>query len=541
MEGSGGLHCKSGSGRECLLAARWVECRSLDRGENFRVSGRDLGKNLLIVLGVCVMGANWSFALDASGVLVLYNNDSPDGKQIADYYAQVHPGVRLLGLSNVPTTEDITVSTYLQTIRPQVRAALDSSVDVIVTTKGLPLRIYNPYTPSTFPYTYSDSSGQQHTIFSDTYKRYSSLESELTRVDTFGTWKQLGDQTWWYPPTGSNPTANPYFHRDAAFSHTDPLNESMRLSARLDGFSAADVIASINRAQKAFVVPSYQQVVIDDSPVAAAHDVTTMASLAGVLAEHGQSFVYDNTTTPLVTASRPVVGYVSHGVNDGPGGLEAGYPTTQLKFNLANGAIFHTWESYNAVTFDPNRATGQGLVAQWLQSGGTAGIGHVEEPGASPYTVTNEDRLFEMMLDGYTFAEAAWNATPQLSYVNTVIGDPLMVWKQAIRGDTNLDGEVTIGDVLDISQNFGVPDATWLQGDFNGDGQVTISDMIDAISNYGRSYQNPSAGLTPLASAASAIPVPEPSALGLGVLGALALLRRRARGQIAADRSGAWG
>ncbi len=494
------------------------------------MSGRDLGKNLLIVFAVCVMGANWSYALDANGVLVLYNNDSPDGKEIADYYAKVHPGVRLLGLSNVPTTEEITVSTYLQIIRPQVRAALDDSVDVIVTTKGLPLRIYNPYTPSSFPYSYTDSSGQQHTIFQDTYKRYSSLESELTRVDTFGTWKQLGDQTWWYPPTGSNASLNPYFHRDASFSHTDPRNESMRLSARLDGFTASDVIASINRAQKAFVVPSYQQVVIDDSPVALAHDVTSMSSLAGILAARGQNYVYDDTTAPVVTASRPVVGYVSHGVNDGPGGLEVGYPTTQLKFNLSNGAIFHTWESYNAVTFDPTRATGQGLIAQWLQSGGTAAIGHVEEPTASIYTVTNEDRLFEMMLEGYTFAEAAWNATPQLSYVNTVIGDPLMVWKQAILGDANLDGVVSIGDIIDISQNFGVTNATWGQGDFNGDGVVTISDMIDAISNFGTGYQNPPEALIPSASAASsAFAVPEPATLGLAAFGAIALLRRRVR------------
>ena len=488
-----------------------------------------LGKKLLVVFAICMIGGNSAFALDAKGVLVLYNNASPDGKEIADYYASVHPGVRLLGLSNVPTSEEVTVGTYLQIIRPQVRAALDDSVDVIVTTKGLPLRIYNPYTPSSFPYIYTDSSGQQHTIFPDTYKRYSSLESELTRVDTFGTWKQLGDQTWWYPPAGTNPAANPYFRRDAAFSHTDPLNESMRLSARLDGFTAGDVIASINRAQKAFVVPSYQQVVIDDSPIAAAHDVTTMASLAGVLADHGQNYIYDNTTAPIVTASRPVVGYVSHGVNDGPGGLELGYPTQQLKFNLSNGAIFHTWESYNGITFDSTKSTGQGLVAQWLQSGGTAGIAHVEEPSASIYTVTNEDRLFEMMLNGYTFAEAAWNATPQLSYVNTVVGDPLMVWRQPLRGDANLDGTVTIGDIMDLSQNFGVTDATWRQGDFNGDGQVTISDLIDAIANYGKTDQPIlSASIAP-ASAASALAVPEPATAGIAAFGALAMLRRRTR------------
>src|SRR4051812_33131270 len=132
--------------------------------------------SLLIGVILGAAGVRWSHALDAKGVLVLYNNASAEGRDIAQYYSLVHPGVRLLGLDNVPTSEEITVGTYLQIIRPQVRAALDDSVDVIVTTKGLPLRLYNPVTPASFPYTYTDSSGQQHTVFPDSYKRYSSLE-----------------------------------------------------------------------------------------------------------------------------------------------------------------------------------------------------------------------------------------------------------------------------------------------------------------------------------------------------------------------------
>ena len=34
---------------------------------------------------------------------VLYNVNSPEGTEIANYYAQVHPGVRLFGLSGVGT------------------------------------------------------------------------------------------------------------------------------------------------------------------------------------------------------------------------------------------------------------------------------------------------------------------------------------------------------------------------------------------------------------------------------------------------------
>jgi hypothetical protein len=168
------------------------------------------------------------------------------------------------------------------------------------------------------------------------------------------------------------------------------------------------------------------------------------------------------------------------------------------------------------------------LIGGWLRSGGTAGIAHVEEPSGSLYTVTNEDRLFEMMMQGYTFVEAAWNATPQLSYVNTIVGDPLMVWKRPLRGDANLDGEVTVADIIDLSGNFGVLDATWRQGDFNGDGQVTISDLIDAIANYGQlGGTAPITFATAAFAAGGAAAVPEPTGLSVAVMAAMALLRRR--------------
>jgi uncharacterized protein (TIGR03790 family) len=484
--------------------------------------------SLLIGIAFGAAGVRCCYALDANGVLVLYNNASSEGRDIAQYYAAAHPGVRLLGLSNVPAGEEINVSTYLQVIRPQVRAALDDSIDAIVTTRGLPLRIYNDRTPDAYPYNYVDSSGIPRTIVSaDSYKRYSSLESELTRVDTFSTWKQLGDQTWWYPPLGSQPSSNPYYRRDAAFSHMDPANTSMRLTARLDGYSEADVINSIRRAQRAYIIPSYQQIVVDDSPAAVAYGASRMGPLVSMLADVGQSYVADNTISAILTAPRPVIGYVSNGVNDGPGGLEPGYVTQQLNFTLANGAIFHTWESYNGVTFQEGAYSAQGQAAQWLKIGGTAAIAHVQEPGGSSLTITNEDRLFQMMLQGYSFGEAAWNATPQLSYVNTVIGDPLMQWKKAMVGDANLDGTVSIADVIEVSQHFGMVDATWRQGDFNGDGIVSISDLIDAISNFGVSDSRLLPPVPMPQAAFSFSAVPEPGCLSVVVLMALAAGRRQ--------------
>ena len=62
--------------------------------------------------------------------------------------------------------------------------------------------------------------------------------------------------------------------------------------------------------------------VIDDSPTGIAHGATKMPELASLLIDRGQSLIYDNTTDAVVSAPQPVIGYVSHGVNDGPGGLE---------------------------------------------------------------------------------------------------------------------------------------------------------------------------------------------------------------------------
>ncbi|MCY2928494.1 MAG: hypothetical protein NTV86_03195, partial [Planctomycetota bacterium] len=97
-------------------------------------------------------------------------------------------------------------------------------------------------------------------------------------------------------------------------------------------------------------------------------------------------------------------------------------------------AFFQSYESFNAYSFiqGNNRvgaAGAQALVAEWIAKGGSAALGAVEEPKAG--TTAEEDQVVRMMLDGYTWAEAAWSATWQLSYVNTVVGDPLMQWSDS--------------------------------------------------------------------------------------------------------------
>jgi uncharacterized protein (TIGR03790 family) len=502
---------------------------------------------LVVSIFFSASATSTAWSLDPTGVLVLYNANSPEGTEIANYYAQVHPGVRLLGISGVGTGETITADAYLSTIRPQVQAALTSSTDVIVTTKGLPLRIQVTESAPTATWpnlpTYVDPYGQSHSILS--WKSYSSLESELTAVDTIASWQMMGDQSF---SIGGQFTTNPYYLSNASFSHAA---FGSRLTARLDGFSTTDVIATIDRAQNAFVgpanSPSGPMHFIVDSDPAKNYGPTTASLVNNVLHPAGMPVTYDNTGAFVSSTDGPLMGYVSFGRNQSS--TPPNYIVNGLNIEPADGAVFHTWESYNAYSFQPGgNVSGQGLVAEWLARGGTAGTGHVQEPGGSSSSVTNEDKMFQMLLQGKTWAEAVWSATRQLSYVNTLVGDPLMTWKTLLAGDVNRDGQVDFMDLAAIGSNWGSNSASggygWTNGDLNSDGRVDFSDLAIMGSTWGQTanWANGSAftagidaaQLSLLFPATTDALIPEPSSLvlaavAIGGLGFVA--RRRVRGR----------
>jgi hypothetical protein len=266
----------------------------------------------------------------------------------------------------------------------------------------------------------------------------------------------------------------------------------------------------LNRAQRTYYGLLDHGVVVDDDPNAPASSVDRMGPLvSNVLGSSGMNYTYDLTDAFVTTAPGAVMGYVSHGVH---GGAPPDYVANSLSFDLANGAVFHSWESFNAVSFRQGGNRGQGLLADWIHIGGAAGTGHVEEPGASASNVTNEDRLFQGLLNGMSWAEAAWSATQQLSYVNTFVGDPLMRWLPNAPGDANGDGVVDVTDLGVVASHYGDVSASWPHGDFTSDGRVNVDDLGIVINNYLMS--------TP------PYTLPEPSLLA-GLLAAAGLLRRR--------------
>jgi len=474
----------------------------------------------MAVLSLCLFTGPSHAGVDPSQVVVLYNEADPSSLMIAEHYAQVHPGVKLHGLSGVTSAEEVSQGYYLNTIRPQVLAGIDSDTQMIVTTKGLPLRIRNNM-PN--PGRYSGWRGAYFNmdIPNDWWRPFSSLESELTRVDTIRSAEMMGDQS--YHLSGSvfgfdtfHHAANPYYNRDVPFDRADPVNEGIRLTARLDGFTTKDVITSINRAQLSTLMPGGQVVVVDDDPTAPGTYADNMEQLAfETLAPSEIDPVYDNTGLDITGVDRPVIGYVSHGSQSG-----TRHDIDELRINLAPGAVMHTWESYNAYSFEVGgHRAGQWLAAEWLAEGGTAALGHVEEPRASADAVANEAILFDRLLQGYTLAEAAWAATVQLSFVNTVVGDPLMRFQPWVPGDANLDRVVDLTDLDAVLVNWNQPAEAYdtYSGEFTGDGFVGLKDLelILYVMRHGASPNTPPINL------------PEPTTAGGLLLSLPWALRRR--------------
>ncbi len=103
-------------------------------------------------------------------------------------------------------------------------------------------------------------------------------------------------------------------------------------------------------------------------------------------------------------------------------------PFTRGGFKFRPGAVACHIHSFSATSVrDPLKW----WVGPLLDKGADAVLGNVYEPYLS--LTTHLDIFAERLLEGYTLAESAWAAQPGLSWMNTVVGDPLyrpaLVWK----------------------------------------------------------------------------------------------------------------
>jgi fibronectin-binding autotransporter adhesin len=149
---------------------------------------------------------------------------------------------------------------------------------------------------------------------------------------------------------------------------------------------------------------------------------------------------------------------------------------------------------------------------------------------------------------GIVSTTAAASSTPLLSvgYVdgNTDTGTPAMANQILIvltlAGDTNLDGTVNFDDLDIVGQHLNTSGNDWASGNFtyNPNGAVTFNDLDIVGQNLNMSINDAAEldGGTTLALSATAqvqntSVAPEPTLMGVGILGGALLARRKRRGK----------
>lgn len=136
-------------------------------------------------------------------------------------------------------------------------------------------------------------------------------------------------------------------------------------------------------------------------------------------------------------------------------------PFTRDDFRFRPGAVACHIHSFSATSVrDPQKW----WVGPLLNRGADAVLGNVYEPYLA--LTTHLDVFAARLADGYTLAESAWEATPGLSWMNTVVGDPLYrpgkVWKD-LESDLNASDPPPAGEgsVVTEGRAYWVAAQTW--------------------------------------------------------------------------------
>jgi hypothetical protein len=120
------------------------------------------------------------------------------------------------------------------------------------------------------------------------------------------------------------------------------------------------------------------------------------------------------------------------------------------------------------------------------------------------------------------------------TFLDQPVDGSAVLIRYTIRGDTNLDGEVTFADLVAVAQHYGLTGAAeWTDGDVNLDGEVDFADLVNIAQNYGSTL---APGAIPGAAAgfdrdvaAAFAAVPEPGELCLLGMGSWLWFGRRRR------------
>lgn len=377
----------------------------------------------LIVAG-SLLASHSVFASGYQDVAVVVNTNSQVSLAIGSYFQSAR-GIPRINIIPVNTTTDETINDAVFTsLRNQIESYLRNnnladSINYIVTTKGVPLRIDR-----------GDVGGLGSTS--------ASVESELMCV--LGPYSaQIG---------GAGGCVSPYFGKTAHFSHKA---FGMYLVTRLDGYSLQDVTQLIDKSGPGVHLSSASSFVLDRDPQWGDADErlnTNLTKARDVLAQSGASTIL-NTDTVFLTQEPGIAGYASWGSNDHHASQ---YSNNGSPHNTwAQGAIAETYVSSSARSFIAPVVPGQSLIADLIQEGASGAKGYVFEP----YSLAMADVsiLFGRYISGYNLAESYFCASLYLSWMDVVVGDPKT--SIVLSGLTNLPVQLSSFEALSVG-NFSV-------------------------------------------------------------------------------------
>lgn len=414
--------------------------------------------------------------LEPHNVLLLWNSANADSTAVRNLYTARRPGIIELDLAN-PSLPTGTVSRaqFISMLRDPARAFINGTstgndlsqqIMSIVITRGLPTRV---------------NGASEFEIFST----FASVDSELTLLQQ--DLEQPGSGLLPFRYSGqvdntyhiklnqtitgfartivkiaknfiiSSPAAN-----FSAWTLSPFTAGEMYLVTRLDaapnsaGTQLEHIEAMLERTRRMVVVRQHVQALLDEYPPAANQldndgilpifpTTDDFSAAANFLGTQDITTLHDETnefiTGPeLADQCRPLIALGTYGENHdvAPGAQNApgaGVYINTYRFHPAACAI--TYESFNgnSIVNGEQRQDHQ-QVLEFISSGGGFTIANINEPFT--YAVADLTPLLQNLLQfNLTFAEAAWSATPALSWVNVAVGDALA--RVVLIDDADLD------------------------------------------------------------------------------------------------------
>ena len=362
----------------------------------------------------------------AAHLLVVYNTNDPDSKGLASYYAakRAIPPERVLAIS-CPVTEEITRAQYDATIRTpittylvrknwmmrqtqQVRVgnrswnllvATHNDIWAIVLMRGVPLKI----APDP-----SDEDSIEPTPELQT--NAAAVDSELALLPVFG-----------LPKGGYIP--NVFFDaQPKGMKRVGPeLARNIILVTRLDGPQPSDVRRMIDDCLNAEKNRLAGLAVVDTRGKTDVKDGYTSGDIwlrgaRDMLVRDGWDVKFDNKpdVLPATDPCNHVAIYLGW-YHDGAIG-----PWVTPPNRFVRGAIAYHLHSFSASTV---RSETSNWVGPLIAHGADATMGMVYEPYLA--LTPHEDIFTRRLLQGDYFAEAAYASERGLSWMLTVVGDPL--------------------------------------------------------------------------------------------------------------------